>query len=224
MPYKRRYRPRARRTRRRIPGLATRSRFIPRGLAAKRFQQVSTKTFYFKDNGTLVANVARKTRFDWLVQDLTGLTPPAQFASLKLLYEEYKVIAMEVRIFPAGVGTEANTAPVGGPGPFRRGDTVLWQDQAEPLKDPTADISDLINIASCRMIDSRRKYKRTLYRPKGHPRWGTIDPAVALPDDWTGAISILSADTSAPAAPPAELRLWYWTRCYKVVVRGRVQN
>lgn len=229
MPYARSGRHRGHRRRapykrRNVAGLATRPRFMPKTLKSQRFQQVSTKTFYFKDNGILLANTGGTTRFDWKVQDLTGLNPPAQFPQLKTLYEEYKCLAMFVRIFPANVGTESSSAGVAGPFPFNRGDTIVWQDQAEPLQPNTANISDIINTASCRMINSRRPYRRVIFRPKGHPRWGTIDPAVALPDDWTGAISLLAQDTSAPSPPPAQLKLFYWTRCYKVIVRGRVQN
>lgn len=229
MPYARRYH---RRTHRRPykryghrqTGLATRARFMPKGLQAKRFQQVSTKIFYFKDNGEISANVLQFSRFNWLTQDLTGFNPPAQFPQLKGLYEEYKVLAMYVRIFPANVGTEPFNSEVAPTGPFNRGDTIVWQDQAEPFKAPSALIPDIINTASARMINSRRPYKRCIYRPKGHPKWGIVDPAVAEPDLWNGAIHLLSQGTSAPDVPPAVLNLWYWTRCYKVAVRGRTQS
>ena len=220
----RHHRRRTRRGRRRTVGLAVRPTFMPRALKAQRFQQVSTKTFYFKDNGTILANVLGNSRFDWLTQNLTGLNPPAQFPQLKGLYEEYKVLAMFVRIFPANVGTEPFNNAVNPTGPFNRGDTIVWQDQAEPFKPPTATISDVINTASCRMISSRRPYKRVLFRPRGYPKWGVVDPATPQPDLWNGAIHLLVEGTSLPNVPPAQLKLWYWTRCYKVAVRGRTQT
>lgn len=230
MPYKKSLRKRRPR-RKRIPGIATTSKFMPSRLKAQRFNQVSTKTFYFKTNGIIQPSTAGSYQQNWNTRDLAPTVfPPANFDALARLYEEYKVLAMNVRIFPANVGTESNwtqTAPAPGvpsvPRTLDRGDCVIWNDQAPPFKNP-ASVGDIINFASCKMINARRPFARKIFRAKGHPEWGRLAATGFVPDSWDGQISLAGfLATTAPSPPALPPTLWYFTRSYKILVRGRSQ-
>lgn len=224
MPYSRRpYRARRRAPYRRRPnnGLATRPRMMPKGLAFKRMNQVSTKVFWFKYNGQIAIPPIVETRFlPFLTQDLVD---PAvnvqQFQSVFNLYDQYKVLGMKVNLFPSNVGTEPGSLITAA---TNRGDTIIWSDQrVDPTVPAPLFISEVIQNASARMIDSRRKYSRSLYRPKGKPSWGsTIDynSADPSPDLWNGSINVLINNASSNRT------LWYYTVTFKVVVRGRRQG
>lgn len=62
MPLK--YRPR-RRPRRRRNVYGTKARFMPKMLAIKRYNNIATKTFYFKDAGTIAADQLGNTIRQW---------------------------------------------------------------------------------------------------------------------------------------------------------------
>lgn len=221
MPYRRRRRPAARRRR-----PATR-RFIPRALAVKRTNQVSTRVFYFKQNGTILPFPAGAFKA-WQTADLIT-NPPAGFEDLAKLYDQYKILALKVCLFAANIGSESAdpNPPTVAPSFWARGNTIVYSDQrtADPVV-PPASISDVINYASARMISSRSAhYSRNLFRPKGQPLWASLDSTLGAPDtdNWKGSIQL--KNEGASYLPPAGNRpLYYWTLCYKVIVRGRVQQ
>lgn len=234
MPYTRRaYRRRApyRRRAKRMPGFATRPRMFPRTLALQRKNQVSTKVFYFKLNGQ--SSTPAGIDFNYFAFRTQGFTlffppggppfPPPVLSNVPqrnevfALYDQFKVLAIKMRWFPSNVGTEPGQ-------PFQqgitnRGDQVIWSDQRFDLSAPEpTQISEVLNHASARMIQPRRYQTRTLYRPKGHPEWGSCENPVTNPDPWNGAIQML-VNNATPDRP-----LWFYTLTYKVVVRGRRQN
>lgn len=224
MPYAKRRLTYRRRHAKKPSYLATRPRMMSTALRRKRVQQVSTKVFYFKTNGLIDPSAVGSYQFNFATQDLTGVAPPAQLDNVFQMYDEYKLLGMSIKLFPANVGTEPNMF---GPGiqTLNRGDCVLWTDQAPPFQNP-ATIGEIINTASCRMINPRRPQRRSLYRPKGHPHWGrTQQPPASNEDEWSGVISVAGFHTTpAPPPPLAAPTLWYYTRTYKVLFRGRVQT
>lgn len=213
----------ARNTRRRPPaGLATRPRMMPRALARKRFNQVSTKTFWFKDNGTISNTVTGTYYTPFLTQNLVTSTPPG-FDDLCKLYDEFKVLGMYIKFFPANVGIEADSALFVSNG-LLRGDAIVYSDQrGDVVPSAPQSISDKINQASCRMINPRRPYSRAIFRSTGNPDWGGCESITQQPDQWVGGIYIFGQNTSILTLPALPLTLWYWTRTYKVIVRGRIQ-
>lgn len=223
MPYtrrtfrRRRRAPYTRRPRRGYGALATRPRMMPRSYAFKRHNQVATKVFWFKINGQLsTPPVVENAYYAFRTTGLT-LNPPAQLQNVFGLYDQYKVLGISLRWFPVNVGTE--------PGQtfeqsiLNRGDMIVWSDQRfEPNAVEPVNISEVINNASARMIDPRRRYTRSLYRPRGEPIWGSCQQPGNDPDPWDGAIQML-VNRATPSRP-----LWYYTMTYKVLVRGRRQN
>mgnify|MGYP000101533070 CR=1 FL=1 len=216
------------RTTRRVPGLATRPRMMSYALARKRYNQVSTKTFWFKTNGTInVDNQAFKF-IEWRVNALLPTVNPQGWAEATAMFDQYKVLGMTYRLFPANVGTEPTgvdqTGPFQSPQPVNRGNHCLWIDQRfdGAVQQPTS-ISNVINTASARLINPRRPYKISIWRPTGKPKWGSTRAIATVPDDWTGVINhiIEGATTLPPGNPQPTIPIWYYTLQWKVVFRGR---
>lgn len=226
MPPIKTYRRQWRRFKRKYKGtsnyLATRPRMMPRTLAFKRMNQVSSKVFWFKVNGELLSDAAGNRYSRFLTRDLDpAAIAPVGWTALKSLYDQYKVLAIKLRLFPSNVGIESDSA-IFASNALLRGDTVVWSDQRfDAAVQPPTSISEIINNASAKMINSRRPYSRTLYRPRGQPTWGdTQGPNL---DSWNGSIELLVNNASpAPAVGNIPV-LYYYTLQYKVLVRGRTQ-
>lgn len=224
MPYKSTYRPRMRRRyagrRRRPAGLATVPRMMPRSYAFKRYNQVATKVFWLKLNGTQQVDPQGSALAIFRTRGINQQPVPAGKNEIFTLYDQYKILAMRVRWFPANVGTEPGVPPVSDP--LLRGDQVIWSDQrVDSTQQVPQFIGEVINNASARMINPRRPYTRVLYRPKGVPAWGSCIDFTTSPDSWNGAIyHIVNNATPSPTNRP----LFYYTLTYKVLVRGRRQN
>jgi hypothetical protein len=214
MPYTRR----PNRRKRRAPA---RKKFVPRGLAAKRAQALDTKVFYFKTNGVGQTDQAGQMFQKWNSRAVTQ-TPGAfpQFQAVSAIYDQFKVLAIRVRFYPANVGVESHDTLIGTDLTLIRGNTINWLDQrADDLFAPSS-IAEVINDASMRMVNSRRPFSRTIFRGRGFPEWGAIQNT-ALNDSWNGSISVLTVDASpAPITGPAPT-LYYWTANYKVIFRAR---
>lgn len=225
MPFNRRtgkFRRAGRRFRRRRPaGLATRPRMMPRSLAVKRFNQVSTKVFWFKKNGLLQPDLAGNLYSFWTTHEFDA-SPPAGWPLLRQLYDQYKVLAVKVKFFPANVGIEPDSALFAS-NALLRGNTAVWSDQRyDPLAPAPTSIGQVINNASARLINSRRPYSRTIYRATGYPDWAQTNGPTTV-DSWNGSVEMLITQaTPAPAtgSPPT---LWFFTVQYKIIVRGRTQ-
>lgn len=213
MPYVKKYKPR------RPPRRAYKKKFIPRGLASKRAQQISTKVFYFKDSGKISGDNAYNAQASWttLVWQPNQPHPfpnvPGDFNVISRGYLEYKILAIKINLFAANVGSEETLS-------VARGLTILWKDQdlIEGQTIPSAPL-DIINLGSAKVIPSRSsKWSTTIFRSKGNPEWGNCDldsPTVnKQADSWSGAIHLDATGVSNTI-------LWYWTSSYKVIFRGR---
>lgn len=224
MPFRRRYPARRRRygARRRTNALATVPRMMSRSYAFKRHNQVATKVFWLKLNGQTDVPISGGGLAIFRTRGLTqGPVVPFGRQEIFTLFDQFKVLAMKIKWFPADVGTETGVPPVSAI--FNRGDQIVWSDQrVDSTQQVPQFISEVISNASAKMINPRRPYSRTIYRPKGVPSWGsTVDPLVQ-PDPWNGAIYQLTNNATASAVTGRPI--WYYTLTYKVLVRGRRQN
>lgn len=202
-------------------GLATRPRWMTRSHKMKRVNQVSTHTFWFKENGTLGSDLAGNIYKAWRTRDFFTL-PLAQHNNLALLFDQYKILAMQIRFFPANVGIEPDSSFFVA-NALQRGATFVWSDQRHDgqVTIPT-NLNQVINMGSGRMINSRRSYTRTIYRSKGYPGWAGIE-ATATADPWDASIEMFAEGLLPPTAGQTAPTVWYWTRAYKVLYRGRRQ-
>lgn len=221
MPYKKRnYVARRRRPARR--GLATVPRMMTKSLAFKRLNQISTKVFYFKSNSQI--NLSATGDF-FTPFDRTLLYTIPRFNTMLQLYDQYKVLGFTVKFFPSNVGIEAHDTILGAQDyTLNRGNHVVYSDQRVEAGQqvPTA-INQIINNASCKMINPRRPYSRSIWRPRGKPRWGSTTDIATSPDDWRSAIYHFYQDATIPPVGTT-VPLYFWTIQFKVVFRGVKQD
>lgn len=228
MPF-RKFNKKTRRPRRNLYG--TKPRFMPRTLARKKFNQIGTKTFYFKGNGQVGADAATGTglaawgtriRVTPLPPGTPYFTPgvPADFLRCSRLYAEYKILSIKLNLYPANVGTEDNLPGVS-VNPWQRGNVVTYIEQSlsQSQQLPTT-INQVMNLGSAMMTVPRRRHTRILYRPKGYPEWGQCDSDIPQSqwrlDPWWGSIFWL-LNGSTPGGPPVS----FYKVTYKVIFRGR---
>lgn len=203
-------------------GLATRPRMFTRRQRFKRMNQVDTTMTYFKINGTINSNDQPYQYYEFRTSFLYAANPNG-WAQYVQLYDQFKILGFTYKLFPANVGTEP-TAQGGGGGTihFNRGNHCIWNDQRfDPQVILPQQIGDVINTASAKLINPRRPYTRSLWRPKGKYIWGsTRNFTTNAPDPWTGSINHLIND--ATVQPVGGLKtIYFYTITYKVVFRGR---
>lgn len=213
--------------RRRIPGIVVAPRMYTRTQAAKRRQNISTKVFYIKDNGEIRSDITGAVERIWSAEDIYTSTPAnlPQWPLITPLFEQYKVLAMTIKLFPANVGIEPHDAAIGQDFTLFRGNHIVWTDVRPGAASPfPIQIKEIINQGSARMIHPRRGYSRTIYRATGFSPWGSLElPTEA--DSWKGTINLLVNHASVwnPISQSDAPLLYYWTRTYKVLLRGRRQ-
>lgn len=226
------------RTKRKPRLYGTKAKFMPRGLAQKKYGQVGTKCFYFKKTGTINSGTDGVSFFTFRTYDgqIASTTNPQRFPSvadsdfMAVGWTEYKVLALKVRLFAANVGSEGGQLSTAGlsqfaPG-FNRGNAVMYIDQEVQKNEvlPTQ-IVNVMNRGSCRMIPARSsQYTKVMYRKKGVPEWGccdrNVEPEDRNPDPWVASIEYLG--NNATTTDAAGVRpLWFYTVTYKILFRGR---
>lgn len=209
----------------------TRKRFMPASLAVKRYNQVSTKVFYFKGSGTINSDPVGNVLQQWNTQyppintgDPQRMPNVADSYTIAECYNSYKILAVKVRLFASNLGTEpgqsdAPNPPIPG---FNRGSTVIYLDQdIRPNTQVPIQITEVINYGSARMIPSRAdRWTVTMYRKRGVPEWGTCDRNVSfqdrVPDPWNASVNFLGNFASTTQRP-----LWFYVVTYKIIFRGR---
>lgn len=226
MPTKRKF---AKRTKRKA-----RARFMPRGLAYKKRNAVDTKVFYFKINGkALSATTTGGYYSSFKSQELySDPNNHPQFSLFRQCYDEYKCLGMRLKMFPCAVGLEPRYTTTGVPSILNRGNLIVWNDQQydNDVQVPTQ-ISDVINDSSARMLNARRSFTRSIFRPRGFPGWGknnsmppnppTNPPTFPEADPWNGCINVLVEGSTPSVLGNPAVVLYYWTMTYKVIFRGR---
>lgn len=228
MPYtaRRKY-ARKRRPRRNAAGLATRPRMMGKGNASKRYHGVDTRVFWFKQNGVIESLPAQQTpQFRQFQTGLLATSPPVSFNHCRGLFDQYKILGMKLRLFPANVGKESmDLTSQLSVNNFVRGNHCLWIDQRwDPNSISPTTIAEVISTASARLINPRRPYSVSLWRPKGKPNWGSCKDIVQSPDLWNGVINYLLTDctVTVPNGPPQVF--YYYTLQWKVIFRGRCED
>lgn len=223
MPTKKSYRSKSRRKVRRKYTAAA-PRMMTKTRAAKRKQQVDVRPFWFKYNDTLQAYGSTHS----IIQPDPLLYNIVSFQRLARVYDQYKVLGWTYRLFPANVGIESHDPP-GSSRAFFRGNHVVWNDQDTPPAGtaPITQIREVINMASAKMINPRRPYSRSIWRPYGIPDWYSTEDngsgIVIEKDTWSGGINHFYQDASA-FAEPNDLPLYFRTVQFKVIFRGRKQD
>jgi len=219
--FRRRFRPRRNNNR---YGLATRPRMMSRSYAWKRYNQVDTRTAWFKINGEININDQPYQYYEFRTAALYAANPNG-WAEFTRLYDQFKILGFQYKLFPSNVGTEPTSSAAAGPAAtihFNRGNHCIWLDQRlDPGVIAPTQISDVINTASARLINPRRPYKTSMWRPKGKYIWGsTRNFTTTQPDPWTGNINHIIE--GATQQPPGQVKpCYYYTLQYKVVFRGR---
>lgn len=221
MPYKF-HKYRARRPRRRRQQYGPRLGRAPRWRRPQRVLQNMTRNVVWLKNviaSTSSTNGTITTRFPTSAVDLAG-----DFTNYGLFYEEFKVLKLIVKIFPANVGGESQqilqgatpSLPV-----FQRGDICSWVDQGsnDPLP---GGIDDVINRSSCRIFQPRRFHKRWMNRPRDFPNWGKLDNAgnIQTFDPWQAQIR-LYGDNFTPISAPGQQNFFWCQILYKILYRNR---
>lgn len=225
MPFVRRPN-RRRNRRRRIPGLATRPRMMPRTLALKRSQQVDTRVFWFKQNATITNSPNAFQYYEFRTTKLAA-EPPPSFTALRTMYDQYKILGFKIRYFPANVGIEPHATRPGQTGDLTlmRGNHCLWVDQRyDPNVQLPTSIGEVINTASARLINPRRPYAISIWRPKGKYVWGSCKDINSNPDPWNGTINHIVEDATISVPPAGPLTIYFYTIQWKVIFRGRCSD
>lgn len=195
-------------------------------------QNLTREVRWFKGVGFLRADNAGILRFTMSQNSAQSLLSDAvQFTKYATIWEEYKILKMMVKFYPARVGSESLTHDAN-PGPgidiqplFYRGDAVTWVD---PQGDSSAvnAVIEVMGKPSAKIVNARRFHKRWLDRPKsGYPTWGKLTQGggIALPDPWDGMIRMFG-DNFSPPGPAGQpyTTIHYWTNTfYKVLFRSR---
>lgn len=221
----------------RAAGLATYPKLMSKARQIARYHGVSSRTYWFKTNGQFVLNAA-SYQFDPIDTQRISTVQPKGWNQCLALYDQYKVLGMVLKMFPANVGTEPTGAdqfqtapgPGGLPVLINRGNHVMYIDQRRDspgVANPTS-IGQIINRGSARMINPRRPWTTSLWRPKGKPLWGSCKDILASPDAWNGQICHFceggSVIPNTPAGAPQTFTVFYYTLTWKVVFRGRQSN
>lgn len=200
-------------------GLATVPRMMGRSTATKRYHGVDQRVFWFKRNGT-VATTPSPRQFNQYFASGLVTSPPQSFQALRNVYDQYKILGMKMKFYPANVGIEVDPTTN-----LKRGNHCLWIDQRyDPNLAVPATISDVICTASARLINPRRPYSISIWRPKGKPSWGSCKDINTNPDLWTGGILYFIEDASVTVPNGPAQKMYFWTIQYKVVFRGRNED
>ena len=198
--------------------------YAPRWHRKQRVNQGLTRNvFWFKTTGGIVSAPGGLI-FQRFAPNQVTLNN--QFTRYAYLYEQFKVIKMIVKFFPANVGAEQlSLAPAVLP-PFQRGNICTYVDQPPIAVAPPANINDVLSLPSCRLAQPRRFIKRWINRPRGGRflDWTLIDhvtpggaPAFN-PESWTSEVR-LYGDNFTPSSSPHDF--FFYEQLFKVVFRSR---
>lgn len=188
-------------------------------------QNLTRDLRYFKAVRTIVTNTNGNFRAIYSPPNIIECNDWLNWAKI---WEEFKILSVSVKFFPASVGSEAlqeaNTGTQSYPGnvaTFKRGNVVTWVDQGE-LDAPGA-FGDIIIKPSAKLINPRRAHKRWINRPMGNPNWGQLDPdgAISLPDEWNDSRIQIFGENFTPIQAAGNQSYYYVMITYKVLFRGR---
>ena len=224
MPFRRRvgYRPRrrvARRYHRRVGATLNRMNW---NRGARVGQNLTRNVFWFKATGAVEVepNGDIYTRVS-----PNNVTLISAFNNFARSYEQYKVLKVVAKFFPASVGSEGVN-----PALFHRGNICSYIDQPPVEIVPPNGLNDVMSLPSAKLFQPRRFHKRYINRPKGGRTnvWPLIEhdaagnPAVQS-ETWETQIKLFG-DNFAPGPLPGNVPMppyFFFEVYFKVVFRSR---
>jgi len=188
-------------------------------------QNLGTDVLWFKTVGDITGTGSGTL---YLPSQPNDVFPIPSFVNMCRSWEQYKVLKVIVKFYPAYIGSETSTAAPAG---FRRGNTVTWVDQPPLQAQPVAgQIATVMGFPSAKLHNSRATIKRWINRPSGgrfldwayvtHPT-ATGLPVVA-PDAWGTRINLFGDDFSASGQ--SSKPYYFYEQLFKVVFRSRYRG
>lgn len=150
-----------------------------------------------------------------------------QFDRYAYLYEQFKVLQMNVKFFPANVGAEQISTVAILPN-YQRGNVITYVEQA-PIAiappPPGASLNAVMSLPSARIHQPRSLIKRWINRPRGgrYLDWTYIDHVVGTgapafqPEAWDSQIRIIGNNWIAETTQP----VFFYEQYFKVIFRAR---
>lgn len=189
-------------------------------------QNLGKDIFWYKKASDLQAASPSGTMF--LVITPGDVYPIPAFVNTCRAYEQYKVLKVIAKFYPAFVGSETSTSAVAG---YRRGNVITWVDQPPlGLQPQSGEISKLMGFPSSRLHQSRATIKRWMTRPSGgrFADWAYIRHPTALgvpdvaPDDWNSQIRIFGDNFSVN--PTTQKPYFFVEYMFQVVFRSKYRG
>lgn len=141
-------------------------------------------------------------------------------------FEQYKVLKVVMKWFPASVGSESVNPTL-----FHRGNLVSWVDQPPLMADTPVGINEIMSLPTARIQQPRRFFKRFINRPRGgrYLDWSPIQhilPGGApapTEDKWNTQIKCYGDNFGAgdPSPPMTKPPYFFFENLFKVVFRAR---
>ena len=189
-------------------------------------QNLGTSAMWFKKSGDITAASPQGVLFDLFSPN--DVFPIPSFVNVCRNWEQYKVVRVIVKFYPAFVGSETSTIAAAG---FRRGNVITWIDQPPLGQQPASgDITILMGFPSAKLHQSRATIKRWMNRPSGgrYANWAFITHPTALgvptivPDDWDSQIRMFGDNFSTNAT--TNKPYYFYEALFKVVFRSRYRG
>lgn len=226
MPFRtaRGYRPR-RRFRRRNRRVGAPLRRAPNwGRMMRVSQSLTRNVFWFKETGPIQLTNPGTNNDNGEIYSTyqpSDVTSNADFLNFARAFEQYKVLKVIVKLYPASIGSESVN-----PNVFRRGNIVSYIDQP-PLGGQPDSINDAMGLPSAKLFQPRRFHKRFMNRPRGgntfswilinHTSTGAPAP---LFDSWNTEIKIYG-DNFGTGPAGTDQPYYFYEVLYKVIFRSR---
>ena len=193
-------------------------------------QNTGTSVQWFKSAGDIAAQTGGEIYF---FVNPNSIFPIPSFVNAARNWEQYKVLAVIVKYYPAYVGNESTTIPAPpAQSRFSRGNVITWIEQPPLQPQPSAgSISTLMGFPSAKLHQTRATIKRWMYRPSGgrYADWAYITHPTALGvpnitlDQWDSQIRIFGDNFGTQ--PPAALRPYFFVETtFKVVFRAKYRG
>lgn len=227
MPYTRRHFGRFRRryggNRRRTHRVGAPLGRMPRWGRRQRVAQGLTRNvFWFKRTGPIevLPNGTMSQRFSANQASLTS-----SFQNYARSYEQFKVLKVVLKLYPASVGSESISTAW-----FHRGNTVSYIDQPPIAAAPPLSINEVMSLPSSRLFQPRSFHKRYMNRPRGGltNRWPLIDHdaqgnPVTQTESWESEIRLYGDNFGAGPGPQGQTipPYFFYEQYFKVLFRAR---
>lgn len=143
-------------------------------------QNLTCNVFWFKITGQINTLGGPNTGIVFQRFLPNQITLNSQFDRYGWLYEQFKVLQMNVKFFPANVGAEQVSTIAALPN-YIRGNILTYTEQAPIAANPPTNIGSVMSLPSARIHQPRSLIKRWINRPRGgrYLDWTLIDHVAA---------------------------------------------